>query len=95
MPSGVGLPTPFLRHSDNGLARLACRSPIVTITNDLGGAVSNEQRDRQQPQASVSREQTPQEGLVEKGFVAAISGVFSGVSRALVTHVLGDGTGPN
>jgi len=57
--------------------------------------VSNEQRDRQQPQTSAAREQAPQEGLAKKGFAAAIGGVFSGASRALITHVLGDDTGPN
>ncbi|MCG8971489.1 hypothetical protein [Streptomyces sp. CL12-4] len=50
--------------------------------------MSNEQRDQQTP----APRQTPklETNIAKQGAVAAIGGAFSGASRAVMSHLLGD-----
>ncbi|WP_176741382.1 hypothetical protein [Streptomyces sp. LUP30] len=55
--------------------------------------MSNEQRDQQQVPATQQQATPPSRAeFVKKGAAAAISGLSSGAARAIVTHVLGDGS---
>ncbi|MEW2051848.1 hypothetical protein [Streptomyces sp. NPDC005476] len=54
--------------------------------------MSNEQRDQQQVPATQQQATPSRAEFVKKGAAAAISGLFSGAARAIVTHVLGDGS---
>ncbi|CAL9654517.1 hypothetical protein SUDANB176_06740 [Streptomyces sp. enrichment culture] len=55
--------------------------------------VSNEQRDQQAPRTPTPQ-QTPklETNLAKQGAVAAIGGAFSGAARAVMAHLLGDGS---
>ncbi|WP_437096287.1 hypothetical protein [Streptomyces sp. enrichment culture] len=55
--------------------------------------MSNEQRDQQAPRTPTPQ-QTPklETNLAKQGAVAAIGGAFSGAARAVMAHLLGDGS---